>query len=116
MLVLTTSFVYTNCSPFLEPLNFILYSLFFLFLFLNFLYYLFGFLGFAEKNLWFPGKDLNPNIKASIDRCRIPTKRLSVGKELGKGNFGLVHKGQLVAPSGNLKTVAVKTLKGKKKN
>ena len=78
--------------------------------------FLTGFSGFAEKNLWFPGKDLNPNIKASIDRCRIPTKRLSVGKELGKGNFGLVHKGQLVAPSGNLKTVAVKTLKGKKKN
>ena len=55
---------------------------------------------------------MDPDIQANVNRCKIPKDRLTLGKELGKGNFGLVYKGQLVTPAGNLKTVAVKTLKG----
>ena len=66
-----------------------------------------------EVRLCFPGRKMDPNLQANVDRCKIPQERLNLGKRLGKGNFGLVYKGQLITPSGNLRTVAVKTLKGK---
>ena len=47
-----------------------------------------------------------------VNRCRIPQHKLVVGKKLGKGFFGNVHKGQLTMNNGNLKTVAVKSLRG----
>ena len=67
-----------------------------------------------EEGSWFPGQNLDPNILAILNRCRIPRENLSLGKQLAKGNFGLVYKGQLITSSGNLRTVAVKTLRGKK--
>lgn len=69
-------------------------------------------LGQSKVHLPFDGRVVNPEIQACINRCKIPQERLTLGKRLGKGNFGLVVKGQLVTPAGNLKTVAVKTLKG----
>ncbi|XP_067931129.1 hepatocyte growth factor receptor-like [Watersipora subatra] len=70
--------------------------------------------GNKEVRLWFPGQKLDENLQSNLNRCKIPCERLSIGKQIGKGNFGLVYKGQLITPSGNLKTVAVKTLKDDK--
>ena len=56
---------------------------------------------------------IDPNIRASVDRCRIPKDMLTLGNQVGKGNFGQVFKGQLITPAGNMRTVAVKSLKGK---
>ena len=61
----------------------------------------------------FFGRELDPNIQANVNRCKIPQERLTLGVKIGKGNFGLVYKAQLITPAGNLRTVAVKTLKGK---
>ena len=66
-----------------------------------------------EVRLCFPGRKMDPMLQEKVNRCKIPHERLSLGKQLKKGNFGLVYKGQLITPSGNLRTVAVKTLKGK---
>ena len=71
------------------------------------------FLEYKEEGSWFPGQNLDPNILAILNRCRIPHAKLRLGKPLAKGNFGLVYKGQLITSSGNLRTVAVKTLRGK---
>lgn len=62
--------------------------------------------------LAFLGRKLDDNILANVKRCTIPSGRLTLGKQLGKGFFGLVYKGTLITPVGNLKTVAVKTFKG----
>lgn len=60
----------------------------------------------------FLGRKLDEELRAKVDRCLVPKERLSLGKQLGKGNFGLVYKGQLTTPAGNLRTVAVKSIKG----
>ncbi|XP_067931127.1 hepatocyte growth factor receptor-like [Watersipora subatra] len=60
---------------------------------------------------WFLKQKLDENVQTNLDRCKISNEKLSIGKQIGKGNFGMVYKGQLITPSGNLKTVAVKTLK-----
>ena len=72
------------------------------------------FLEYKEESSWFPGQNLDPKILAILNRCRIPHEKLRLGKKLAKGNFGLIYKGQLITSSGNLRTVAVKTLRGKK--
>ncbi|XP_067930937.1 hepatocyte growth factor receptor-like [Watersipora subatra] len=60
---------------------------------------------------WFLKQKLDENVQTYLDRCKIYREKLSIGKLIGKGNFGIVYKGQLITPLGNLKTVAVKTLK-----
>ena len=47
-----------------------------------------------------------------MSRCTIPKRRLTIEREIGKGYFGLVYKGQLITPTGNMKSVAVKSFKG----
>ena len=69
-------------------------------------------LGEAAVVTPFLGRKLDEELQAKVDRCLIPKERLSLGKQLGKGNFGLVYKGQLTTPAGNLRTVAVKSIKG----
>ena len=62
----------------------------------------------------FSWRILSADIRTRVERCRIPKDRLNIGREqLGRGHFGLVLKGQLITPSGNMKTVAVKSMKGK---
>ena len=69
-------------------------------------------LAFNLGALKFAGKELDPNLQASVNRCKIPAGRLKLGKKLGQGHFGAVYKGQLLTQDGVLKTVAVKSLKG----
>jgi len=57
-------------------------------------------------------RELNAEIQAKVNRCKIPCSRLRLGTQLGKGHFGLVYKSQLTTPTGNLRTVAVKSIKG----
>ena len=64
-------------------------------------------------NALFDEKKLDPALKASIQRCRVPKNKLTLDKEIGKGFFGAVYKGQLITASGDLKSVAVKSIKGK---
>jgi len=60
----------------------------------------------------FNNRELDPEIQAKVNRCKIPSSRLRIGNQLGKGHFGLVYKSQLTTPAGNLRTVAVKSIKG----
>ena len=60
----------------------------------------------------FDGEELDQNLQANVDRCLVPRNKLKLEMEIGNGFFGNVYKGQLVTPSGNLKSVAVKTMKG----
>ncbi|XP_067948281.1 uncharacterized protein [Watersipora subatra] len=68
----------------------------------------------GREEISFPSSKLDPNIQAVVDQCRLAPERLRLGKQLGKGNFGLVLKGQFVTSAGNLKTVAVKSIKDDK--
>ena len=67
----------------------------------------------AKKLLAFNGKKLSTEIQCKISKFQIPKEMLKLGKEIGKGHLGLVLKGQLVTPSGGLKSVAIKCLRGK---
>ena len=60
----------------------------------------------------FDGRELDQKLKANLNRCLIPKNRIKLDMEIGKGFFGNVYKGQLTTLSGDLKTVAVKTIKG----
>jgi len=60
----------------------------------------------------FNNRELDAEIQAKVNRCKIPSSRLRIGNQLGKGHFGLVYKSQLTTPAGNLRTVAVKSIKG----
>ena len=66
----------------------------------------------AKKLLAFNGKKLSTEIQCKISKFQIPKEMLKLGKEIGKGHLGLVLKGQLVTPSGGLKSVAIKCLRG----
>ncbi|KAF6040418.1 hypothetical protein EB796_001268 [Bugula neritina] len=59
----------------------------------------------------FNNEELDAEIQAKVNRCKIPSLRLHIGNQLGKGHFGLVYKSQLTTPAGNLRTVAVKSIK-----
>ncbi|KAF6040375.1 MERTK [Bugula neritina] len=58
----------------------------------------------------FNNRELDAEIQAKVNRCKIPSSRLRIGNQLGKGHFGLVYKSQLTTPAGNLRTVAVKSI------
>ena len=65
------------------------------------------------KTIPFFGKKFEDELEEKLQRCLIPSERITLGKRLGKGNFGVVYKGQLITPSGNMKTVAVKSIRGR---
>ena len=69
-------------------------------------------LDYDEVGMSLISQKIQPDIQASVDRCKIPDEKLCLEEQLGKGNFGLVYKGVLTTPNGDTLTVAVKSLKG----
>lgn len=61
----------------------------------------------------FLGSKLDLDLQANVNRCKIPKDRLRLEKQLNKGHFGVVYKATLITSTGNLRTVAVKSFKGK---
>ena len=56
---------------------------------------------------------LDSKLSEVIERCKIPKDRVHLENQIGKGNFGVVYRGQLITPAGNIRTVAIKSLKSK---
>ena len=54
----------------------------------------------------------NPRTQASFPWREIPRDRLTLGKILGEGEFGMVVKGELTEDDGHITPCAVKKLKG----